>query len=91
MSTDLLYSNPLAGPADVSGWVAEGPLSLASHEGALELSGSLDDEEFGDHAHWTFWCPVEFPDGIRISWEFLPLAEPGACHGLLCSDGAGRP
>ena len=76
-STGLLYSNPLTGPADVAGWVAEGPLSLASHDGALELSGSLDDEEFGDHAHWTFWCPEEFPDGIRISWEFLPLAEPG--------------
>ncbi|HJW00670.1 MAG TPA: DUF1961 family protein [Arthrobacter sp.] len=76
--TGLLYSNPLAGPADVSGWVMEGPLSLGSHDGGgLELSGSLDDEEFGDHAHWTFWCPEEFPDGIRISWEFLPLAEPG--------------
>ncbi len=74
---DLLYSNTLTGPADVTGWVAEGPLSIGSHNGALELSGSLDDEEFGDHAHWTFWCPEEFPDGIRISWEFLPLAEPG--------------
>jgi hypothetical protein len=73
----VLYSNPLAGPEDVAGWVAEGPVRLGSHGGALELSGSLDDREFGDHAHWTFWCPGEFPDGIRISWEFLPLAEPG--------------
>ncbi|WP_258803299.1 YesU family protein [Pseudarthrobacter sp. NS4] len=73
----VLYTNPLAGPGDVSAWVAEGPLRLGSHQGALELSGSLDDEEFGDHAHWTFWCPEEFPDGIRIRWEFLPLAEPG--------------
>ncbi len=77
VGSDLLYSNPLAGPADVSAWMAEGPLRLGSHNGALELSGSLDDEEFGDHAHWTFWCPEEFPDGIRIRWEFLPLAEPG--------------
>jgi hypothetical protein len=89
VSTDLLYSNPLAGPADVSGWVAEGPLSLASHEGALELSGSLDDEEFGDHAHWTFWCPVEFPDAIRISWEFLPLAEPGLAMVFFAATGKG--
>ena len=89
VSTELLYSNPLAGPADVSGWVAEGPLSLASHEGALELSGSLDDEEFGDHAHWTFWCPVEFPDGIRISWEFLPLAEPGLAMVFFAATGHG--
>jgi len=89
VSTDVLYSNPLAGPADMSGWVAEGPLSLAGHEGALELSSSLDDEEFGDHAHWTFWCPVEFPDGIRISWEFLPLAEPGLAMVFFAATGKG--
>ena len=87
--TDLLYSNPLAGPADVAGWVAEGPLKLARHEGALELSGQLDDEQFGDHAHWTFWCPVEFPDCIRISWEFLPLAEPGLAMVFFSAAGHG--
>lgn len=89
VSSDLLHSNPLAGPADVSGWMAEGPLSLGNHNGALELSGSLDDEEFGDHAHWTFWCPEEFPDGIRISWEFLPLAEPGLAMLFLSALGHG--
>jgi Domain of unknown function (DUF1961) len=85
----VLYSNPLAGPADVAGWVAEGPLSLNAHEGSLELSGSLDDEEFGDHAHWTFWCPEEFPDGIRISWEFRPLAEPGLAMLFFAATGQG--
>ncbi|BCW20339.1 hypothetical protein NtRootA9_30470 [Arthrobacter sp. NtRootA9] len=75
--TAVLYSNPLGGPVDVADWVAEGPLALGTHEGGLELSGALDDAEYGDHAHWTFWCPVELPDGIRISWEFRPLAEPG--------------
>lgn len=89
MRTDLLYSNPLAGPADVADWVAEGPLKLARHGGALELSGRLDDEQFGDHAHWTFWCPVEFPDCIRISWEFLPLAEPGLAMMFFSAAGHG--
>ena len=89
LSTDTLYRNPLAGPADVSEWVAEGPLSLGSHEGSLALSGMLDHEEFGDHAHWTFWCPVEFPDGIRISWEFLPLAEPGLAMLFFSARGHG--
>lgn len=88
-SPELLYSNPLAGPADVSGWVAEGPLRQECGEGALELSGALDDQEFGDHAHWTFWCPVEFPDGIRISWEFLPLAEPGLAMLFFSASGHG--
>ncbi|CAN7509662.1 DUF1961 family protein [Arthrobacter sp. LjRoot14] len=89
--TDLLYSNPLAGPPDVSDWVAEGPLGLGTRDGALELSGPADDDELGDHAHWTFWCPVEFPDGIRISWEFLPLAEPGLAMLFFSATGhAGR-
>jgi hypothetical protein len=73
----------------VSGWVAEGPLRQECREGALELSGALDDQEFGDHAHWTFWCPVEFPDGIRISWEFLPLAEPGLAMLFFSASGHG--
>ncbi|MGM9471621.1 DUF1961 family protein [Pseudarthrobacter sp. YS3] len=85
----LLYSNPLAGPADVADWVPEGPLNTGSHDGALELSGLLDDEEFGDHAHWTFWCPVEFPDGIRIRWEFMPLAEPGLAMLFFAATGQG--
>lgn len=89
ISGDLLYSNALAGPADVADWVPEGPLSMGIHDGALELSGLLDDEEFGDHAHWTFWCPVEFPDGIRINWEFLPLAEPGLAMVFLAAAGQG--
>lgn len=87
--TAVLYSNPLAGSANVAGWVAEGPLNLGSHHGALELSGSLDDAEFGDHAHWTFWCPVEFPDGIRISWEFLPIEEPGLAMVFFSATGHG--
>lgn len=85
----ILYRNPLAGPHDVAGWVTEGPLRLGSHGGALELSGSLDDREFGDHAHWTFWCPEEFPDGIRISWDFLPLAEPGLAMLFFAAAGHG--
>jgi hypothetical protein len=89
VGTKVLYSNPLKGPADVADWVGEGPVSLGSHEGALELSGSLDDEEFGDHAHWTFWCPEEFPDGIRVSWEFLPLEEPGLAMVFFAANGHG--
>ena len=89
LGTSVLYRNPLAGPGDVAGWVAEGPLRLGSHDGALELSGMLDDREFGDHAHWTFWCPEEFPDRIRISWEFLPLAEPGLAMLFFAAVGHG--
>jgi len=85
----VLYSNALGSPADVADWVAEGPLSVGSLGGALELSGSLDDGEFGDHAHWTFWCPEEFPDGIRISWEFFPVEEPGLAMVFFSAAGHG--
>jgi hypothetical protein len=104
-SGGLLYSNPLAGPEDVADWIAEGPVSLAGHPaadddggtapaadllpGALLLSGSKDEEDFGDHAHWTIWCPVEFPDRVRVSWEFLPLAEPGLAMVFFSAAGHG--
>ena len=89
MDAKVLYSNTLASPADVGNWVAEGPLSLGTHGDTLALSGALDDEKFGDHAHWTFWCPVQFPDGIRISWEFLPLEEPGLAMLFFAARGHG--
>jgi hypothetical protein len=89
VGTKVLYRNALGGPEDVADWAAEGPLKMGSHGEALELSGSLDDGEFGDRAHWTFWCPVEFPDRIRISWEFLPLEEPGLAMLFFAANGHG--
>ncbi|MFJ5954413.1 DUF1961 family protein [Paenarthrobacter sp. NPDC092416] len=84
----MIYSNALRGPADIADWVAEGPVQSGTYDdggpgvgadgtSALVLSGSLDAEEHGDRAHWTLWCREELPDHVRISWEFLPLAEPG--------------
>jgi hypothetical protein len=89
LGTKVLYSNALSSPADVADWVAEGPLSLGSLGGALELSGSVNDAEFGDHSHWTFWCPEEFPDGVRISWEFFPVEEPGLAMVFFSANGHG--
>lgn len=89
----MLYTNPLRGPKDLEGWVAEGPVGRGQHDdggsGALVLSGLLDDQEYGDHAHWTLWCPVELPDGVRISWEFFPLAEPGLAMVFFSASGHG--
>jgi hypothetical protein len=66
----LLYRNPLAGPADIVDWIAEGPVTAADDGDAVTLSSSTD-------AHWTLWCPEEFGDRIRITWEFSPRGEPG--------------
>ncbi len=32
----------------------------------------------GQPANLVFWCPVEMPDHVRISWDFCPLNEPGS-------------
>lgn len=96
----MIYSNPLRGPSDVAGWVAEGPVQFGTHDDgapalgadgtdALVLSGSLDADEHGDHAHWTLWCPEELPDRVRILWEFLPIEEPGLAMVFFSARGQG--
>lgn len=100
MSLATIYRNALRGPEDVASWVAEGPVQLGTYDGdgrgavadghgALVLAGSLDPEEYGDHAHWTLWCPEELPDHVRISWEFLPLEEPGLAMVFFSARGHG--
>lgn len=84
----LLHRNALADPADLDGWVAEGPVAIAAgDDGGVVLSsaGGIDD-------HWTLWCPDVFGDRVRITWEFSPRAEPGLAmlfFGAAAVDGGG--
>lgn len=68
----LLYRNPLRTPDDLAEWVEEGPVRATAVGDGLLLSsaGGFDD-------HWTMWCPQDFPDRIRVTWEFSPREEPG--------------
>lgn len=68
----LIYRNPLRSPADLDGWIEEGPVGATATDDGLLLrsTGGFDD-------HWVAWCPEEFPDRIRITWEFSPREEPG--------------
>lgn len=68
----LLYANALTEPADIADWVAEGPVAARAGDDGLLLSSSGGRDE-----HWTLWCPEEFGDRIRITWEFSPREEPG--------------
>ena len=70
--SDLLYANPLRTPDDIADWVAEGPVAARTDADGLELSAGA-----GFDDHWTMWCPEEFGDRIRVSWEFSPREEPG--------------
>ncbi len=83
----LLYRNPLRSPADLADWIGEGPVAMTETPTGVELSSSGGD----DDGHWTLWCPEEFGDGIRISWDFTPVAEPGLAmifFGATTVDGA---
>jgi hypothetical protein len=99
VGTATVYSNQLSGPGDVADWIAEGPVRLGTYDDggpgnddggpALLLSGALDPDEHGDHAHWTLWCPRELPDHVRITWEFKPIEEPGLAMVFFAARGHG--
>jgi len=72
----LLYQNPLSSPADVKDFVLEGSAEISFPNGAMRLRSVIDPAQ-GQKANYVYWCPVEFPDAIEISWEFSPIREPG--------------
>lgn len=62
---------------DIAEWVREGPVSALEGDDGLELFSSAGEAQGGDFAHFTLWCPVEFDDGVRVSWSFRPLIDDG--------------
>ncbi len=85
----VLYRNPLRTPADIADWIAEGPMSSAARDDGVELWSHADEERLGDHAHFTVWCPVEFPDGVRIEWSFRPRTDDGLAMAFFSATGIG--
>ncbi|HJA90715.1 MAG TPA: YesU family protein [Candidatus Jeotgalibaca merdavium] len=77
MNKRLIYKNNLSNEKDIEGWVQEGHIKYSFDDGLILENGHP--EELGDHAHWTMWLPEEFPSHFEMSWEFLPLREPGLC------------
>lgn len=86
------YRNPLAAPADLDGWVAEGPAGVAHADGGMVLSSTAPEaDQDEDHAHFTFWCPEVFGPDIEIAWDFKPLAGAGLVMLFFAATGtAGR-
>ena len=74
----LIYENPLAGEADIQDFVLEGKAKIAFPNGRMRLENALDAEN-GQKANYVLWCPVDFPSDILITWDFLPVQEPGLC------------
>lgn len=89
----MTYRNPLAEPADLAGWVAEGPVGMRHQDGGTVLFSTADDEELaaqgrGDDAHFTLWCPEVFDADVEISWDFQPLAGAGLAMVFFGATGA---
>jgi len=86
-ATELLYDNPLAAAADVAGFRLEGEAAVSFPMDRLRLENRLD-PELGQEANFVYWCPEAFPDHIAVSWDFLPIREPGLA--ILFFSAAGR-
>lgn len=85
----VLYSNAMSVDS-LADWVREGPVTIADgHEGVV-LASSADATEMGDHAHFTLWCPELFPDNIRISWDYRPVAGQGLAMVFFGAQGSGN-
>ncbi|WP_204745321.1 DUF1961 family protein [Glycomyces paridis] len=88
------YRNPLAAPADLDGWTAEGPAGVRHTDGGTVLSSTADEAALtaagrGDHAHFTYWCPEVFGPDLAVEWDFKPLAGEGLAMLFFAAAGTG--
>lgn len=86
MLGEVLYANDLAGAAGVSDWRMEGQASVTFPRGRMRLESVIPREQ-GQKANYVFWCPVEFPDGLCIEFDFHPVREPGLAMFWFCARG----
>lgn len=72
----LIYENSFSEPSDVEDFILEGNANISFKNNRLQLENALD-PSLGQQSNYVFWCPVEFPSDIEISFEFYPIQEPG--------------
>jgi hypothetical protein len=82
----VLHENALATPSDVADWRLEGQAGISFPAGRLRLESVLP-KEHGQKANFVLWCPVEFPDGVGIEFDFHPVREPGLAMFWFCARG----
>lgn len=74
----LLYENPLATMEDLKGFKLEGDGVISFPMGRMRLENKRNPDE-GQDANYVLWCDVPLPDHVEISWDFIPIREPGLC------------
>jgi hypothetical protein len=90
----MTYRNALAAPADLEGWVPEGPVGVEQVDGGMRLFSTADEPALaaagrGDHAHVVLWCPEVFGPDLEVSWDFRPLAGEGLAMLFFAATGSG--
>lgn len=86
-AAELLYENALADADQIADFRLEGPAVLSFPNGRLRMENALD-PALGQQANFVLWCPENFPDHIRIEWNFWPVRETGLC--ILFFSASGR-
>jgi hypothetical protein len=84
--TDLVYHNPLASAADVSGFCLEGQAAISFPQGRMRMENLRDPAE-GQKANFVYWCPEDLAADISVSWDFWPIREPGLCILFFAANG----
>lgn len=82
----VLWSSALATFDDVVGTVLEGEGALTFPQGRLRLESTRDAAE-GQDANIVLWFPPTLPADVEISWDFLPVREPGLCIAFVHARG----
>jgi hypothetical protein len=75
---ELIYSNPLSCSEDIKDFILEGKANISFENGHMRMQNKLSADN-GQKANYVLWCPIDFPDNIKIEWDFKPLEEPGLC------------
>lgn len=73
---ELIYENKLDSALSIKDFVLEGKAKLSFENGCLRMESELSPEE-GQKANYVLWCPEEFPEDLRIEWDFKPITQPG--------------
>lgn len=82
----LIYENLLSKAEDIEGFILEGQAKITFDEGAMRLKNALDNG-LGQKANYVLWCPLTFPENVRIEWEFKPLTSQGLCILFFAAEG----
>jgi hypothetical protein len=74
----ILYENPLACPEDIRGFRLEGDADITFPERRMRMKNAFErDDEKHQSGNFVFWCPIDFPDNIAVSWDFRPFTDVG--------------